>query len=192
MLSIGKPAVQGISPWSTRKNFPDEVLVDLTLRNIADLSTGGAQLSTKWSADYGMTHAEADIHGAYFFEFAERITPTAPTISLLRTQDGPAALQIASHFSVTVRDVEFGTFVHYQSGFDNESTVPAHHVPAWTTFDLEVGYRKRDSMFISLMMRNIFNREFPLLNDPTVDQSYDLLNGLSVHRQLTLDCLIQL
>ena len=160
-------------------------LVDLTLHNIASLSTGGLEARSDWTGDFGGTRAEVDIGGAYYFEFAQRITPTAPTVSLLRTENSPAALQLSSRFALTFRDLEFGTLIHCLSGFSDQSTDPPHHVPTWTTFDVQVKYKSLGDLVVTLMLRNIFDKALPLLNDASVNQSYDLLSGLSVRRLIT-------
>jgi hypothetical protein len=101
-------------------------------------------------------------------------------------------LQLSSLFSVKRGAAEFGVLIHYSSGFRDESITPAHDVPAWTTVDLQAKYDVPDrfgsvlrNASLVLTARNIFDRPLPVLNDASVNQSYDLLSGLAVRRLLS-------
>jgi len=164
-------------------------LVDLTLHNMAALSTEGLILHSNWRDDFGTIRTEVDLHDAYYFQFAQRMTPSTPTVSFLRTQTSPAALQITSRLSLKVGPVELGALIQSISGFRDQSTLPSHYVPTWTTLGLQLQYNVLDDMVISLMAQNIFDTELPLLNDAAVNQSYDLLSGFAVRRLVSIGVL---
>jgi len=164
-------------------------ILDLTLHNTDALYTEGLQVRSKWGAEFGSVRAAVEFSGAYFFEVSERITPTARAVSLLRTQNGPAAYQLASRFSLGLGDVEFGLMANSLSGFRDES----HHVPTWTTFDAQLQYsmpKRFDGLLknctFTLMVWNLFDQRLPIFNDPSINQDYGLLGGFGVKRVLSL------
>jgi outer membrane receptor protein involved in Fe transport len=171
---------------------PIAAVVDLTLKNIDSLSTQGLDVRGDWNADLGWVRAGIEIRGVYYFQFEEKITPDAPAASLLRTERSPAALQLSGLFSLERGNAEFGILIHSSSGFRDESTIPAHDVPSWTTVDLQAKYNV-PNRFGSLLRntaivftaRNICDRPLPVLNDASVNQSYDLLSGLAVRRLMS-------
>ena len=85
--------------------------------------------------------------------------------------------------------VELGALIQSISGFRDQSTVPSHCVPTWTTLGLQLQYNVLDDLAISLMAQNIFDTELPLLNDAAVNQSYDLLSGFAVRRLVSIGVL---
>jgi outer membrane receptor protein involved in Fe transport len=170
---------------------PIAAVVDLTLKNIDSLTTQGLDVRGNWSTDFGWARAAIDIRGVYFLQFAEKIMPDAPAVSLLRTERSPAEFQLSSLFSLRRGAAEFGILVHSSAGFRDESTLPARDVPGWTTVDLQAKYNVPDhfggplrNVSLVFTARNIFDRPLPVLNDPSVNQSYDLLSGLAVRRVL--------
>jgi iron complex outermembrane receptor protein len=171
---------------------PIAAVVDLTLKNIDSLSTRGLDVRGDWSADFGGWRAEIDIRGVYFRRFEEKITPNASAVSLLRTERSPAEFQLSSLFSIKRGAAEFGILIHCSSGFLDESIIPPHDVPGWTTVDLQAKYNVPDrfgnvlrNAAIVLTARNVADRPLPVLNDASVNQSYDLLSGLAVRRLLS-------
>jgi hypothetical protein len=171
---------------------PIAAVVDLTLKNIDSLSTQGLDVRGDWGADIGAVRAGIAIQGIYFYQFSEKITPTAPAVSLLRTEKSPAEFQLSSLFSIKRGAAEFGVLVHCSSGFRDESTLPAHDVPGWTTVDLQAKYIVPDrsgsvlrNAALVLSARNIADRPLPVLKDASINQSYDFLSGFAVRRLLS-------
>ena len=164
-------------------------ILDLTLRNIDALYTEGLQVRSDWGVDLGNVRAGVGFSGAYYFQLSERITPNARAVSLLRTQDAPAALQVASRLWLGLGDVELGLLTNSLSGFWDGS----HHVPTWTTFDVQVQYAapaRFDGLLkgctLTFMVRNLLDRELPIFNDASINQNYGLLGGFGVKRILSL------
>ena len=178
---------------------PIAAIVDLRLNNIDSLSTQGLEMHTDWGTNLAATRVEVDIRGTYFFQFAERITPAAPAVSLLRTENSPAVLQLSSFLSLQFGNTQLHAIVHFLNGFRDNSSQPAVVIAPWTTVDLGAQYDlpahvegilKNSTIVISV--RNITDSPMPLLNDASVNQSYDLLGGLAVRRVLSVGVLKRL
>ncbi len=168
-------------------------LVDITLKNFDSLSTEGADIHSKWRTSFTGGYVELDFRGAYYLKYREKITPQAPEVSLLRTQDSPAPLQLFSRLSLAQGHAEFALLVHYLSGFTDQSTTPIRSVSAWAPLDLQVQYSTPpytggmlEGIVISVMVRNVFDQSLPVLSDVAINQSYDLLSGFAVKRMMSI------
>ena len=174
-------------------NAPIGAIVDNRLQNIAELKTRGIDTLGRYTLDGRMGKLQLGLNGTYLFNYSQAVSPDAPLIDLVSTQNNPINLRVRASASWGLRGFGAAAFVNYDNHYRDTASVPSRTVDSWTTMDLQLSYATRadarewlSNMQVTLSAQNVFNTLPPFLNN-TVGVGYDQENADLTGRIVSLD-----
>jgi iron complex outermembrane receptor protein len=172
---------------------PIGAIVDLRVRNLAQLLTDGIDFNSRYQRPTSFGKLEFGVSGTWLRNFSEAQTPDEPLVSLLNTQNEPINLRLRATAGWQYRG--WGTLVaaNFTNSYRDIASIPQRRIDAWTTVDLQLRYDFPEDgpawlqgIRLELNARNLFNVDPPFLNNQAVDLAYDQENANPYGRVLSL------
>jgi len=175
-------------------NQPVAVILDGRWLNLANLSTRGVDAELGYLLDTSRGKWNASLKGTYTIEQGQQITPTAPVYDLVDTVGNPPGLRLLGNLSWSVKGWTVQGTVSYTGAYRDATSAPARTVDAWTTLDINIGYRLSDPgrlthSQINLGINNAFDQRPPFVNRFELASGalgYDPANASLLGRQVSL------
>ena len=142
-------------------------IVDLRTRNLSRLDENGVDLDASYTWTTGLTQWSVGLAGDYILGLKQQVTATAPATEVVGTVGRPARLRLRASAAWTRGAWSAAGFVNFVDGYQNQLVVPARHVEAWTTADVQLSYVLPEragaaaGLKVSLSANNVFDRDPP-------------------------------
>jgi iron complex outermembrane receptor protein len=117
---------------------------DARLQNLSSVHQSGIDVDLAYSFDLGGGRAELGAVGTYIFHIRQALTATAAPIDVVDTVGNPVDLRGRARVTWSKGGFDAALFVNHADGYINRTTATPQKVQAWTTFDLNLGYRFTD------------------------------------------------
>jgi iron complex outermembrane receptor protein len=158
-------------------------LADFRTRNLSTLYTNGIDFGLSYRAKILLGEAETGLDGTKIFQFTDRFSPTAPTLSILNTTFNPIDLRLRAREVIKRGNFTVAIFANYTDSYTN-NVVPPAHVSSWTTIDTSVTYQTAkgrgllDDLAVTLGVTNLLDRNPPyVVSYEAVGLNYDGANA---------------
>ena len=176
-------------------NQPIAAILDNRARNLARVDTRGVDAALDYSFDSSNGKWGLGVNGTYTLDLQQQITATAPAFDLVDTVGNPAQLRLAGRLSWSIRGWAAQTTVNHTGNYRDPGSVPARRVDAWTTVDVNVGYRIegaqgwRANTQFNLGINNALDQRAPFVNQFNLNSGtlgYDPTNATLLGREVSL------
>jgi iron complex outermembrane recepter protein len=174
---------------------PIDAILDKRMRNISSLRTRGVDAAFDYSLDTISGKWSLGLNGTYTIALKQQITAPAPVVDFIDTVGSPLRLRLAAHLTWTMHGWRVQSTVNHAGGYRDPGSVPTRPVGAWTTVDLNAGYRVgggyggfANTQF-DVGVINAFNRRPPFVNQFDRESGtlgYDSANASLLGRQVSL------
>jgi outer membrane receptor protein involved in Fe transport len=118
-----------------------QAVIDARTQNLASQRMRGIDFDLAYRLPLAGGTAELGASGNYIVAFRQRLTATAPDLSVVDTIGNPPDLRVRGRASWNQGRLGVAAFVNFTDGYRNNTTTPASRVGSWTTFDLQLRYR---------------------------------------------------
>lgn len=170
-----------------------KIIIDGLIRNLSVVTIRGLDFDAGYEQSLVSGTASIGVAGTYLLAIDQRLTPTSPAVNVVSTLGNPADLRLKGRVSWSKGGFDFGAFVNYVAGYQNQTTTPAEGVKSWTTADFQIGYRFPDAgpfrnARLALSATNIFDRAPPYVNNHAFDSTlaYDPEQASPVGRLISV------
>ncbi len=145
-------------------------IVDARMRNLSTVRMRAIDFDLGYGTNWGEARVEAGVSGTYIATMKQRITANAPVIDVVSTFGNPVDLRLRGRLSAASGPWSGAAFINYTDHYRNLVVAPAERVSSWTTLDMSVTRRFEGlpSASLSLSVTNLFDREPPYVNNPTL------------------------
>jgi hypothetical protein len=135
------------------------------------------------------------LNGTYTIALKQQITAMAPVVDFIDTVGNPLRLRLAAHLTWALHGWRVQTSVNHAGGYRDPGSMPTRAVGAWTTVDLNAGYRvggghgEFANTQFDVGVINAFNRRPPFVNQFDRESGtlgYDSANASLLGRQVSL------
>ncbi|MEW9856375.1 TonB-dependent receptor domain-containing protein [Novosphingobium rhizovicinum] len=166
--------------------------VDFRTANFGVLKVSGVDFTASYRQQTGFGSFDLGVNGNYQLTRKERISPDAPEVDVLRTENPKLSLQTIA--GVDVGPARFQATWNHSSGYDIDPTtsVPVQdRVGAFNTVDLFLKYdvpgesKLLRDLSLSLNVRNVFNEDPPILRRNNPEEN-GYANGFTLGRLFIL------
>lgn len=168
-------------------------IIDGRTTNLATVTVRGIDFDLGYSTALGGGTLAAGIAGSYLTRFAQQVTTTSPSASVLGTLGYPVDLRFRGRLSWTQGRFNVAAFANYTGDYINRVPAVPQSVPSWTTFDLQLGVALSDrivpgGMRLSVNAANLFDRNPPFVINPSAASTlaYDPEKGSPVGRTIAV------
>jgi outer membrane receptor protein involved in Fe transport len=181
-------------------NQPVRVIIDGRFRNLASIKTRGLDVALDYSLGTARGRISTSLNGTYTIDQRQQVAPGAPVDDLVNTVGNPTSLRLVGNLSWSLRGWTVQGTVNHTGAYRDVTFAPARQVDAWTTVDLNVGYRVVGgsgwlaNTQVNLGINNALDERPPFINQfemPTGSVGsgalgYDPANASILGRQLSL------
>ena len=172
--------------------FPNIVLFDDRLANITAERIDGIDLNAQGSFDTTVGAIPFGLRGTYNLSFTEKVTDTAPEISLLSQPGRPLKLRLRGNVGWVAGHWGAQTYLNYVGGYEDPNLTPERPVSSWFTTDVVVRFTQFVSpqpakgLDVTFTIKNVFDRDPPLLLSNELGLAYDPVNADALGRYFSL------
>jgi len=182
------------SPYFLRLSAIDAsqvtAIVDARTQNLARQHQHGFDFDLGYRMPIADGTAEVGLNGSWLLAFEQQLTSTAPTIDLVDTIGNPPDLRLRARASYGSDRFSGALFVNYLDGYRNTLVTPEQPVGAWTTVDLQFGFRPAlvSGLTLSLSVTNLLDEDPPHLVYAVGSNTigYDVENASPLGRLVSL------
>ena len=176
-------------------NQPIAAILDNRFRNLDSVRTHGLDASLEYSIDSARGKWVYGLSGTYTIDQKARITPTSPVFDYVDTVGGPLQLRLAGHVSWSLGRWTVRATVNYAGRYRDPGVVPARTVNAWTTGDVNIGYKVDGrqgwlaNTQINFGVINLLDQRPPFVNQYDMQSGtlgYDPANANVLGRQVSV------
>lgn len=147
----------------------EDVLVDLTLQNLARTETKGLDFSAAYSLPTAIGDFAFGFNGNKLFEIERALTATAPSFDVVDTFANPVDFRLRGSAAWSLDGLTANVFVNHVGAYVDNTTSIDEPINSWTTIDLNLGFEFgeiSDSQIlsdtrVSLSVLNLFDEEPP-------------------------------
>jgi outer membrane receptor protein involved in Fe transport len=185
-----KPPLNGASC-----TLPIAVILDGRFRNVASFKTRGVDAALDYFLDTAWGKVGSSLNGTYTIDQWQQITPAAPVLVLVDTVGNPPSVRLAWNLSWSHRGWTLQGTLNHTGSYRDPASAPVRKVDAWSTVDLNVGYRVdggsgwlANAQF-NLGINNALDQRPPFVNQfdlPSGTLGYDPANANVLGRQISL------
>lgn len=173
-------------------------IFDSRSHNVSALLTRGIDFRTNYVWGAGAWQYDLGVDGTYILAFGNKVTPGAPSVSVLNTPYNPIDLKVRGHAALRVYDISLALFGNYINAYSDNRVLPAVPVSSWTTFDATMTYDvtgvlpgiKRGRITLGIL--NATNRSPPFLRNISWPVQYDGANGNPLGRFISAQVTLSL
>jgi len=183
---LSNPIYAGATPAALAgfQNFcAVRVVLDSRSQNLSSTRTDGLDVNLAWTGDTGDVTLSATAAANIILTNDERVDDGAPTVSRINTQSTPVRWRGRASVGAAWRGFNTTLFLNYigpitntgfRSSLDPRIAPVDRRVPAYTTFDLNIGYSTdfsgRSASLLkglrgSLTILNLFDRDPQVIDD---------------------------
>jgi len=198
LLGQGFFTLDGAADYAPIPDF-DPTTVDVifnTLRtNVGIVKQRGFDFSASYGFSVGASNLGLSLDVAYIDRIRKQLTPTSEEFSVLDTFRNPTRVRARVGFSLSRGGWSANTFVHHRNSYKDDRVTPALPLDAYTTADLNVGYRfgsgagVLSDLSIVLSSCNLFDEDPPqtAVRGPGYwDIGFDAANASAIGRLTSL------
>jgi iron complex outermembrane receptor protein len=169
-------------------------IIDARTANLSSVRQTGLDFDIGYGFHAGAAALDAGLGGSYLFGIDQRVTATAAPVDVVSTLGNSVDLRMRGRLSASYHAWTLAGFVNFVNGYRNTGVTPSEHVPSWTTTDLQISYAvppgngPLHGLRVSLSVNNLFDRDPPYVNNPTVFSAigYDADNANPIGRLVAL------
>lgn len=156
--------------FSNPSNIPASAIgaiVDSRNTNLASVVETGLDFDARYSPQLGPYRLELGLSGSYLFNRDQKVTPDAPKTDVVGTVGNPVDLRLRGRAIVSRGSWDAAAFVNFYNHYTNQTVAPAKTINAWTTIDLQLGYRfgvssgPLEGVRLALTASNLFDKDPP-------------------------------
>jgi len=169
---------------ATCMSTPIDSILDLRVRNVAELQTRGIDFSANLAHPTSAGTLGWRLEGTYLLKYALTPNDHSPATSLLNRQNNPINLRFNTEGYWKYRNLQLATLVTYANSYRNWEVAPARGIASWTIVDMSASYvieTARRSLLsditLSARVQNLFNRMPPFINNTVETVGYDQENS---------------
>lgn len=118
-----------------------QATIDARTQNLASQRMRGIDFDLGYRMPLAGGTAELGAGGTYIVAFRQRLTATAPELSVVDTIGNPPDLRVRGRASWNDGPLGIAAFLNYTDGYRNNTTTPVSRVASWATLDLQLSYR---------------------------------------------------
>ena len=170
-------------------------IIDGRLANLASTRTSGLDLEAHQRLHDRAGSFELGLMGNYVFKFDQAIDSAVPASGIVDTAGNPLALRLRGTLEWTRRGPQqpgprLVLAVNHTGAYRNPGSTLVPRVGAWTTLDVQAGYRtsKQTGFFggteVTLNVVNVLNHDPPFVD---TQWGYDIYNVQALGRVVSLD-----
>jgi iron complex outermembrane receptor protein len=168
-------------------------IIDARLANLASTRVSGLDFEGKQSLDSDVGSFGFGVNGSYVLHFDQAATKTSPSEDIVDTVGNPLALRLRATAEWNRHRPDqpgagLRLALNYTGGYRNPGSSLDPQVAAWTTVDLQLHYRTRQTQGLwantefSLNAINAFNKDPPFVDGQF---GYDVYNAQSLGRVIS-------
>jgi iron complex outermembrane recepter protein len=155
-------------------NVPQSAIgavVDARTQNLASVHQSGIDLDASYRFRLFGADAGLGLTGTIITQLDQKLTPTAPSVSLVGRLGNPVRSRFRASAFWTDRSWTLAGFANRVAGYRNITQTPAQPVSAWTTLDLSLAYtvpatvRGLGGTRLALSATNILDRAPPYVQN---------------------------
>ncbi|MEP9360023.1 TonB-dependent receptor [Sphingomonas sp. KR3-1] len=167
-------------------------IIDARRQNLALQRQRALDFDLGYRFDLAGGAGEIGASGAYIFDYSQKLTETAPRISLVGTLGYPPAFKLRGRALYSNGGSGLAVFTNYLGGYSNNSTGPIQHVDSWLTFDVQLSHAFRNGplgkLRVALSVSNLLDADPPLTvaKSTLTTLGIDLENASPVGRMVSL------
>ncbi|PZR35489.1 TonB-dependent receptor [Caulobacter segnis] len=156
--------------FSNPSNIPASAIgaiVDSRNTNLASVVETGLDFDARYAPEMGPYRLELGLSGSYLFNRDQKVTPDAPKTDVVGTVGNPVDLRLRGRAILSRGSWDTAAFVNFYNHYTNQTVAPAKTIKAWTTVDLQLGYRfgastgPLDGVRLALTASNVFDKDPP-------------------------------
>jgi iron complex outermembrane receptor protein len=173
--------------------FPNLVVFDNTLNNIAAETVDGVDLGVRANRELSFGELSFGLNATYTLEHSRNVTETSPTFSRLNEVGKPVDFRARALIGLRNGPLSGYVGINYTAGYDDPYETPIGSIDPWTTYDLtlifdtsEIAGARPDDFRVSLSFQNILNEEPPLFEHSAAGLLYDPANASATGRTVSL------
>jgi len=169
-----------------------DTLIDVRLRNAQALKVRGIDLDAQLALHPTWGLLLWDLKGAYLLNYDAINAPDSPSVSFLNHPGNPVNLKLQSAVRADLGGLSAAITLNYINHYTNTLVEPARSVASWTTFDFQLSHtwsghaRDGSALELGLAVRNVFDRDPPVVLDPIQMIAYDPTNTTAWGRVISL------
>ncbi|MEH0196311.1 TonB-dependent receptor [Caulobacter sp. CCNWLY153] len=171
-----------------------KVIVDARVQNLAVVDEDGVDLDIAYGRAVGAGRLSLGLSAAYIFSVEQAVSRNADPAETRGTVGNPLRLRARMRAGWSQGGWDASAFVNFADGYRNQTVTPYEKVDAWTTLDLNIGYRfAADRVGLSglraaLSIANLLDRDPPYVNlrTSTSGIGFDSDNASPIGRSIAL------
>ncbi|MBI1684222.1 TonB-dependent receptor [Caulobacter hibisci] len=148
-----------------------KVIVDARVQNLAVVDEDGVDLDIDYRRALGWGQLSLGLAATYVMSVEQAVTDGSPRVESVGTVGNPVRLRWRLRSGLSVGPWDLAGFVNFTDGYRNQTVTPNEHIDAWTTVDLNLGYRfetgRMAGLRASLALSNLFDKDPPYANMKT-------------------------
>lgn len=169
-------------------------ILDRRLRNLTVTHARGFDLQIEHRFAFSASQLQLSFNGSYLFDHERQVTVNDPVLEFVDTTGNPIDLRIRASGSWIVGGWTLGVTGNYSDKYSNERVTPTAEMSSWTTVDAQIRYDTsvhfQNEWFggtsVSLLMRNLFDRDPPFMAGNAAGLGYDPSNADPLGRNISL------
>jgi outer membrane receptor protein involved in Fe transport len=174
---------------------PIAVILDGRFRNLPSFKTRGVDAGLDYFLDTAWGKLGSTLNGTYMIDQRQQVAPGAPIVDLVDTVGNPPRVRLAWNLSWWHRGWTIQGTLNHTGSYRDPVSAPAREVDAWSTVDLNVGYRVDGgsgwlaNSQVNLGINNAFDQRPPFVNQFDLASGtlgYDPANANVLGRQISL------
>jgi iron complex outermembrane recepter protein len=172
--------------------FPDIVVFDNRVNNIAVESVSGMDLRVDTRVSLGRGSLVFGVNGTYTIDHRRAITATSPAHDAINEVGKPPDFRFRANTGWTDESYSVFLAVNYTDDYPNSFAVPGARVDSWTTVDLAASYTRPqgqnilDGLSFALNVANLLDADPPEFLDDGFGVRFDAANSNGLGRYVSV------
>lgn len=147
-----------------------KVIVDARVQNLAIVNEDGVDIDVDYRRETSIGQISLGLAATYVLNVKQAVTALSPRAQTVGTVGNPVRLRARARAGWTRGNFDLAAFANFTDGYTNQTVTPNTHINAWTTIDLNLGYRfdqqqgPYKDLKASIAISNLFDRDPPFAN----------------------------
>jgi len=169
-----------------------KVIVDARVQNLAIVNEDGLDFDVDYRRDLGAGRLSLGLSATYVLSLKQAVADGSPEVETVGTVGNPVRLRWRARSGWSAGPWDLAAFVNFTDGYRNQTVTPHEHIDAYTSVDINLGYRfergRLDGLRASLAVSNLFDEDPPYANMKTSTSGigFDSDNASPIGRSVAL------